>query len=229
MMSSSWCWNRGRCLLRSTLWSSVHLGLLHDVHDYDTPSHHAPIVTVKPSHVATKLGFPYISCTRYQSQQHKSSIGLGHGDRKGHKCWFFPESQNISATAIIPNYTWARSSQNPWGVTDYVKPVPHKPNGTWPDYLQLSAIQLELQRHTTHSHCDTLKTGGWKGWHSCWQTGKIALKIQENKSKYDFCKISLFALVLKHLRIRWMTWKASGWRHIEIQPLEKSKYSQNHW
>lgn len=82
---------------------------------------------------------PYISCKTYKSQQHRSTIGEGHGDRKWHKCWFFPESQDISATDIIPNYTWARTSQTPRGVTDYTKPVPHKPNGAWPDYLQLSA------------------------------------------------------------------------------------------
>lgn len=123
---------------------------------------------------------PYISCKTYKSQQHKSSTGLGRGDRKWHKCWFFPESQDISATDIIPNYTWARTSQTPRGVTDYAKPVPHKPNGAWPDYLQLSATP----QHKTHRKPEEGRND---------DSSSRRRNILENvkKSKYDFCKIPL--------------------------------------
>lgn len=146
----------------------------------------------------------YISRKTSESQQHKSATGLGHEDRKWHKCWFFPESQDISATDIIPNYTWARTSQTPRGVTDYAKPVPHKPNGAWPDYLQLSATP----QHKPSGNQDD-------------DSSSRSRNILENvkKSKYDFCKIS----VLKHLRIGRVTWKASGWRCFEIQPEQGKK------
>lgn len=112
----------------------------------------------------------------------KGTTGLGRGERKWHKCWFFPESQDISATDIIPNYTWARTSQTPRGVTDYAKPVPHKPNGAWPDYLQPSATP----QHKTHRKPEEGRDD---------DSGSRRGRILENvkKSKYDFCKIPFFS------------------------------------